>query len=108
MPIRPKSLSSTIIFGYLDYFTSMCPKSFGRIEITLCQYAQKVFGRIEIIVNIVVADLDSKAQRCRAPGARPAGLRGYSEPRVTRPRPQNDTRSKPFTGYRNRYISQNI
>ena len=36
----------------------------------------------------VVADLDSKAQRCRAPGARPAGLRGYSEPRVTRPRPQ--------------------
>ena len=56
----------------------------------------------------VVAGLYRKAQRYGVPGARPAGLRGHLEPRVTRPRPRNDIRNKPLTGYRNKYISQNF
>ena len=58
--------------------------------------------------HLLSLTLTVKHNDVEPPGARPAGLRGYSEPRVTRPRPRNDTRSKPFMGHRNRYISQKI
>ena len=64
--------------------------------------------RENVMVGTVVAGLYEKAQRCGVPGARPAGLRGHLGPRATRPRPRNDIRNKPLTGYRNKYISQNF
>merc|ERR1712026_306972 len=74
------------------------------LDSILSIYAQNDFTTLES----VVAGLYEKAQRCGVPGARPAGLRGHLEPRVTRPRPRNDIRNKPLTGYRNKYISQNF
>ena len=72
-----------------------------------CHFLQD-HARVLRLLDFVVAGLYGKAQRYGVPGARPAGLRGYLEPRVTRPRPRNDIRNKPFTGYRNKYISQNF